>query len=91
MILQVHAKRWVFPDSTNPHVQKRGGFNRQKNRKRLRLSRLSFRVSRTTSCTTAPVDMVVHPIVGRVFYISGGAGFLPSRVCSEYLNFDSSI
>ena len=34
----------------------------------------------------APVDMVdTYPIICRVLYILGGAGFLPSTVCEEFL------
>ena len=31
----------------------------------------------------APVDMVVYPIMFRALYSPGGAGFLPSTVCSQ--------
>ena len=33
----------------------------------------------------APVDMVVYPIIFKVLYIPGGAGFLPSTVSQDLL------
>ena len=59
MILQVHAQRWVFPDATNPHAKKSGGFQG---------CHLGFRGQHP-----APVDVVVHPIVG-------SQGFFTSQV-----------